>query len=107
MSSIQCIFADGFIDDTLKEGTSLNATILEDHFHLFIAPNAVWKISFKEHYGRIHLFLNKMVYASNEEEFDKAYDLAFDTLKGKTDHITYLKTSKIIGVGFLNIWLKK
>ena len=33
LSSIQCIFGDGFINDTLKIDTDLNAIILQDSFH--------------------------------------------------------------------------
>ena len=39
LSSIQCIFGDGFIDDIIKIGTDLQAIILADSFHLFIATN--------------------------------------------------------------------
>ena len=91
LSSIQCIFGDGFIDDSIKIDTDLQAIILADSFHLFIASNSVWSIEFGDNFGHIQTYLKIMLYAINEKEFDKAYNAAYHQLRGNTDHMQYLK----------------
>jgi len=90
LSSIQCIFGDGFIDDSIKIGTDLQAIILADSFHLFIATNSVWSIDFRHNFPYIQMYLKVMLYAKNEEEFDTAFDAAYRALRGNNDHMQYL-----------------
>jgi len=46
LSSIQCIFGDGFINENLKIGTILKDTILKDVFHLYHSASSVWSKDF-------------------------------------------------------------
>ena len=107
LSSIQCIFGDGLIDDSIKIGKYLQAIILDDSFHLFIATNSVWSIDFRHNFPYIQMYLKVMLYAKNEEEFDTAFDAAYRALRGKNDHMQYLEKIVTIGIDFRNILLIK
>ena len=104
MSSIQCIFGDGFIDESIKFGTYLTAEILEDSYHLFFAPSSVWIIDFSNNFMDIQVYLRSMLYAENEQEFDEAYNLAYKTLNGNTHHLQYLEEIQLIEASSLDIW---
>jgi hypothetical protein len=91
LSEIKCIFGDGIFDNTLNNGSDLNAFILGDVYHLLDAPNSVWKQVFKSSFALISSFLHTMVNSYIESEFDVAFAAAKEALKGDVELIEDLE----------------
>jgi len=83
------VFSDSFLNDTVLRSVGMSARHVLDAYHLRTVD---WPKAYGSHYSRVQRFLDKMLFANDEDEFNEGYNLASQELSGK--HLEYLNKYK-------------